>query len=212
MTYRILLSALGIFIFGSTWAAEVEPDNAAGAQLRVAAVQGSATLSLPGQPDRRLKVGDALGRSAVITTGRAGAVDLFLGNSGGTIRLTQSTTLSVSEFNVNPQGVLTNLQVHLRAGSILGLGNQLPSTSRYQVQVSNGFIDILARQYRISSNGFLVAMDGLLVFAHIPKGGEPTLVEVKAPPAVYFFPGEGVQPAPPELQQEVTAQVQARLR
>jgi len=38
------------------------------------------------------------------------------------------------------------------------------------------------------------------------------LHSLKAPPPVYFYPGEGVVPAPPELQNEILAQVQARIR
>jgi hypothetical protein len=58
----------------------------------------------------------------------------------------------------------------------------------------------------MSSTGYIVLMEGTLVFVYVPPGGVPTPYTLVGPPAVYFSPLEGVKPAPEDLVREVRGQ------
>jgi hypothetical protein len=58
----------------------------------------------------------------------------------------------------------------------------------------------------MSSNSFIVLLDGTLVYVYVPPGGNPTPYTLAGPPAVYFSPPTGVAPAPEDLVREVREQ------
>jgi hypothetical protein len=55
----------------------------------------------------------------------------------------------------------------------------------------------------------ITLLEGRLVFVHVPPGGEPARHTLNAPPAVYFSPVGGIQPAPDALVNEVTKELDA---
>lgn len=202
------LSGLALFLVPTlTLAADVEPTAA-----RVAAVLRSASVFVAGNPSIALTPGTDIKEGAVITTGPRSAVDLFLGNEAGTIRLTENATLAITKFKVGAEQKVEEIQLHLSAGSLLGLGNKLPQEKLYQIKITSGVIDVQARQFRIGSDGLVVAVDGKLLFAHIAaEGTKPVLHELKAPPPVYFWPTLGIRPAPQALISEIAGQAKIQL-
>src|SRR5262245_24548659 len=64
-------------------------------KAEVRAVKGEAMYSTSGSPMIPLKVGTVLGSGATIKTASGSVVDLFLGNSAGTVRVTENTTLAL---------------------------------------------------------------------------------------------------------------------
>jgi len=62
-------------------------------------------------------------------------------------------------------------------------------------------------EYRMSSTGYIVVLNGTVIFVYVPPGGQPTPYTLLGPPAVYFSPIEGVRPAPEDLVTEVRGQL-----
>jgi predicted YcjX-like family ATPase len=104
------------------------------------------------------------------------------------------------------------IQLNLIEGTMLGFEKNLSSSSRYQVKVARGIADISGSKYRLSAEGYLVLLEGNAALVFIPPGGQPVPTELKAPPAVYFSPMQGVKPAPIELVREVVLQTKGKLR
>jgi hypothetical protein len=91
--------------------------------------------------------------------------------------------------------------------------SKLFTESRFEVKIGSGVVSVREGEYRISAEGYLVLLKGTMLFANVPRTGEPKLFTLTAPPAVYYSPAEqAVHPAPPELVREVQNQVQTPLR
>jgi len=176
----------------------------------VRSVKGDAFYSTgPGTPLMPLKTGTVLGPGATVKTGKAGAVDLFLGRSAGTVRLAEDTTLSFDKFTITDTGADTvvDAQLNLPEGTILGNVNKLSAASKYEVKLPNGVAGVRGTEYRMSSTGYIVVLNGTVIFVYVPPGGQPTPYTLLGPPAVYFSPIEGVRPAPEDLVTEVRGQL-----
>lgn len=198
-----VIAAVVAFSLVSTVQAQTQPGKAV-----VRALKGSATYTIGGGPAEPLKVNTVLPPGSVIKTGAASAVDLFLGNSAGVIRVTENTTLGLDKLTLTDTGADTVVEVQLNVpeGTILGNVNKLSAASKYEVKVPNGVAGIRGTQYRLSSTGYIVVLEGTVVFVYVPPGGQPTPYTMVGPPPVYFSPVEGVQLAPPELVREVRGQ------
>jgi hypothetical protein len=159
-----------------------------------------------------LKKGTVLGPGATIKTGKGSTVDLFLGRTAGTLRLTEESTLSVDKFTITDTGADTvlDLQLNLPEGTVLGNVDKLAAASKYEVKIPNGVAGIRGTIFRISSTGYIVVPRGTVIFVYVPPGGQPTPYTLLAPPGVYFSPIEGVKPAPEELLVEVSHQIGPR--
>ena len=107
-------------------------------KAEVRAIKGSASFSAaPGAPSAALKVGTVLYSGSTIKTGPGAWVDLFLGNSAGSVRVTESTTLSLDKLAFTDTGADTvvEVQLNLPDGTILGNVNKLSAASKYEVKV-----------------------------------------------------------------------------
>ena len=67
--------------------------------------------------------------------GRQRRVDLFLGNSAGTVRVTENTTLGLDTLKLTNTGAETvvEIQFNLPEGTILGDVNKMSPASKYDV-------------------------------------------------------------------------------
>ena len=172
---------------------------------------GRATYSLPGAPSRPLQVGTVLPAGAVVRTGPGSAVDLRLGKESELVRLTQNTELELEQM-ASPAAGVSQIQLTVRQGTILGNLKPLGPEARLEVKTSNGVVSVRHGAYRINSAGYLVLLEGEMLYAFVPSGHDPKLFTLTAPPAIYFSPLEGTQPAPPPLVLEVQGQLRPRLR
>ncbi len=180
--------------------------NAQVARADVQGLTGEATYTIAGAAAIALRAGASVPAGAIVTTGRSSAVDLYFGPEIGTVRLTQNTILSLEKLD-RAQTSLTLLE-----GSIVGWGAKVPANTDYQVKLPNGIVGIVEGKYRLDARSYLVLLNGAMAFAYVAPGAPPTPYTLKAPPAVYFSPIEGVKPAPAPLQREVELQCKGKLR
>ncbi|HEU0011483.1 MAG TPA: hypothetical protein VFT34_16810 [Verrucomicrobiae bacterium] len=187
---------------------------AAEAKAPLLGLLGTAEYSRAGGPFVPVKKGAVFAVGDVIKTERGSAVDIFFGPLAGTVRLTESTTLVIEKSAVaeGQLGAATfELNLSLREGEILGRVERHGGGSRFQVKLPAGLAGIVEGQFRIDARGYVVLLDGKAGYVHIPASGEPVSHTLQAPPATYFSPVEGVQPAPVELVREVTNQNRSKL-
>ncbi|MCI0747888.1 MAG: hypothetical protein L0Y58_20980 [Verrucomicrobia subdivision 3 bacterium] len=175
----------------------------------VSGVAGTAFFQAPGQPETQLRAGTRVVPGAVIRTGPAAAVDLYLGSDGGVLRLTQNTVLSVEKLEQT--NAITDIYLYLQQGTALGNGSRIRPGLRYRIKVANGVAAIGDAAFRLHAEGYAVVVSGKAQFAYITPAGNPEIFSMTAPPAVYFSPTEGVKGAPRELVREVTDQSKAKL-
>jgi hypothetical protein len=178
-------------------------------KAEVRAIAGSATYSVGGAPGQPLKVGTILSSGATIKTGADSTVDLFLGNSAGVVRVAEKSTLSLDKLALTDTGADTAVEVQLNLpdGQMFFNVNKLSQASRYEIKVPNGVAGIRGTKGSARSDSSWVLLDGTLIFVHAPPNGTPTPYVLKAPPAVYFTPKDGLRPAPEDLTRGVRGQL-----
>ncbi len=198
-----LVAGLAALTLVLTLDAQTAPGKA-----EVRAIKGHALYAVSGGPAAELKAGTVLGAGTIIKTAADSTVDLFLGNSAGVIRITENSTLGLDKLLITNTGADTVIenQFNLPEGTMLFNVNKLSAASKYEVKLPNGVAGIRGTKGRLSSNAFIVLLDGALVYVHVPQGGNPTPYSLSAPPPVYFSPAEGVKPAPEPLIAEVVKQ------
>src|SRR5262249_38352848 len=148
-----------------------------------------------GGAESPLKAGERLGQGTTIKTGPRAAVDIYLGANAGKLRLTQNSTAvlnKLAHLDAASEKQI-EIQIDLVDGMLLGIGNSLSTASTYEIKVSNGIAAVGSSDFRIDAKGRIVVLNGSIVFAHVPVGGDPVAYTVHSPPASYFSPPEGVK-------------------
>lgn len=170
-------------------------------KAEVRGITGAATYSVAGGPASPLKVGMVLTSGAVIKTGADSTVDLFLGKSAGVVRVAEKSTFGLDRLTITDTGADTavDIQINLPDGQMFFNVNKLSQASRYEIKVPNGVAGIRGTKGSGRSDSSWVLLDGTLIFVHAPTGGQPTPHVLRAPPAVYFTPTDGIKPAPEDL-------------
>ena len=205
--------ALGLVLGGGLWLAGVAAHGQT-AGVGIVGVLGEVTASFADQGRMPIRGGMNLPAGATVKTGPRSAADLDLGSVVGVIRLAENTTLKLEKVAHTEPGAEPSfsLELCLLEGTLLGNSRKVPATAHFEVKVSNGIVGIDQGQYRISSQGIVVLLEGTLVFACVAKPGDaPQTHLLKAPPAVYFSPVEKIRPAPPVLVKEVLSQTKSKL-
>ena len=174
---------------------------------------GRAQFSRAAGAFQPVKKNTVLEAGDIIQTASGSAVDIFLGDLAGTVRLTESSTLVIEKSVLTDPAAGANFQVNLalKSGELLGRITPHGGASRFQVAVPAGIAAVVDGQFRIDSRGYFVLLEGKGVFVHAPATGEPTAHTLAAPPAVYFSPVEGVRTAPEPLVREVAGQTRSKL-
>lgn len=186
-------------------------------RAEVRAVKGTATYSTNGGPARPLKVGMILRSGSTIRTGSNSTVDLFLGVSAGVVRVAENSTVAFDKLTLTDTGTDTavEVQLHLPDGEMYFNVNKLSKASRYEIKMPTGVAGIRGTKgclsFRRTGNQKppITLLEGRLVYVHVPPGGEPVEHTLNAPPAVYFTAVGGVQPAPDDLVDAVTQELNA---
>jgi hypothetical protein len=204
---RRLSALLVVLLVSIFWTPCLEAQTQPGKAI-VRAVRGKATYSIAGSPAVPLKAGTILGTGTTIKTGPESSVDLFLGSSAGVVRVSESSTVAIDKLTLTDTGADTvvEVQLGLPEGGMLFNVNKLSAASKYEIKLPNGVAGIRGTKGRCNSSGYMVLLDGTLIFVHVPQGGNPTPYTLVAPPPVYFSPLEGVKPAPDDLVKEVLNQ------
>jgi hypothetical protein len=173
-------------------------------KAEVRAIIGKAAYATGNAPFMDLKVGTVLYSGSTIKTAPGSSVDLFLGNSAGVVRVTESTTVALDRLTLTDTGadIVTETQLDLREGTILGNVNKLSAASRYEIRTPNGVAGIRGTRYQISASSFIILLDGVMVYVHV-QNNLPQAHVLRAPMPVMFTPNEGVRPATPEIIRDV---------
>jgi hypothetical protein len=182
--------------------------------VEVVGVVGTAVYSTSGSGSLPLNPGDRLAEGLVLKTGPRSAVDLSLGPRAGVLRLTENTTVSLDQLAAGEAipDTQVQLKLHVSEGTVVGFNNKLTTAAKYELKTSTGIVAIGGSEFRVDARGHVVLLAGTALVAYVPSGGEPVIHTLKAPPALYFSPREGVRPAPKALEREVRAQCKAKLR
>lgn len=168
-------------------------------RAEVRAVRGTANYSTDrGANWKKLNVGTRLGEHSVVRTAPGSTVDLFLGDNGPVVRVTEDSTLGIDRLNSENMGggeKVIETQLDLRSGRILGNVKKLAAASKYEVKTPVGVAGIRGTKYDIRADGTVAVTEGTVVVVYI-VGGQPTTVTVPAgfvshPPTT---PGAQVQP------------------
>lgn len=180
----------------------------------VVGVVGTAVHSTADNAALPLKPGDRLAAGMTLKTSAGSAVDVSLGPRAGIVRLAENTTVSLEQLvtGATSPDIPVQIKLHLGEGALVGFQNRLTLAAKYEVKTAAAIVAVGAGEFRVDSRGRVVVLGGTALVAYVPPGGEPVLHTVKAPPAAYFAPLEGVRRAPKSLEQEVRAQCKPRLR
>ncbi len=89
------------------------------------------------------------------------------------VRINENTVLVVDKLTRTQTGadVVTDTEMDLKAGSILGTVKKLTPTSKYEVKIPNGVAGIRGTIYWLSASGILRVIDGSVVIAYVGSGG-----------------------------------------
>ena len=89
------------------------------------------------------------------------------------VRIFENTILAVDKLTRTTTGadVVTDTEMDLKAGSILGTVKKLTPTSKYEVKIPNGVAGIRGTIYFLSASGILRVVDGSVVVAYVGAGG-----------------------------------------
>ncbi len=175
----------------------------------VKGILGRAQFSTGGGPYQPLKGGTVLRPGDVVQTASQSALDLYLGPAAGTVRLTESATLSIDKMAVNDAS--SDVELHLKGGELLGKVGGAAGTSKFVVKTAGGLGAVIKGEFRFDARGYFVLLEGKALFVTTPDSGEPIANSLSAPPAAVYMPGSGVRPAPSELQKEVRRQAKVKL-
>jgi len=89
------------------------------------------------------------------------------------VRINENTVLAVDKLSVNNTGadIVTDTEMDLKAGSILGTVKKLTPNSKYEVKIPNGVAGIRGTIYYLSASGILRVVSGSVVVAYVGPGG-----------------------------------------
>ncbi len=98
------------------------------------------------------------------------------------VRIYQNTVLGVDKLSIDQTGVdkVTETQLDLKAGRILGTVKKLSGGSTYEIKIPSGVAGVRGTVYSISADGILSVYSGSVVLAFVGPGGTPTTQEVRA--------------------------------
>jgi hypothetical protein len=147
-----------------------------------------------------LKKGDVLKPGAVVRTANKSAVDIMLGErtssnflipastkstsasssltmpdeeKANVVRIFQSTVLGIDKLTLDRTGIdeVSETQLDLRAGQIMGNVKKLSAASKYEVKIPNGVAGIRGTVYLVSSSGVVSVLKGSVVIAVVGADG-----------------------------------------
>lgn len=168
----------------------------------VTKIQGGARYSMDGgRTFTPLHKDDVLKPGAMIQTSDKGIVDVTLGEPQGIVATPVSTAASASPLSASgprvapkanvirilPNSVLTvdkltlehtgmdevsDTQLDLKAGTIIGNTKKLSAASRYEIKIPNGVAGIRGTTWMIGANGAVYVLTGSVVISYVDGQGQ----------------------------------------
>ncbi|HXS69554.1 MAG TPA: hypothetical protein VN761_11970 [Candidatus Polarisedimenticolia bacterium] len=89
------------------------------------------------------------------------------------IRVFENSVLSVDKLAITATGAeqVSDTELDLKAGSILGTVKKLSPSSKYEVKIPNGVAGIRGTIYFLSASGIVRVLSGSVVVAYVGPGG-----------------------------------------
>jgi hypothetical protein len=146
-------------------------------EAQVRGVRGTANYSTDrGSNWRDLKVGTKLKQNSIIRTAPGSTVDLYLGDNGPVVRVTENTTMGIDRLTIDRSGTekIIETQLDLRSGRILGNVKKLAAASKYEVKTPQGVAGIRGTRYDISADGRVSLTEGDAVVVYVMGGRTST--------------------------------------
>lgn len=151
-----------------------------------------------------LVLGTKLTPGAVIETGKASQVDLFLADIGSVIRMTESTQLSLDTlaFAKTNEDRLIEVELDLKVGTIMGnllnrvsvSGSKVAAGSKYEVKIPNGKCAIHGTEFKISASGVVFVLSSVVTVTYNFPGGKTFTRDVEAGQIFYPPKEKGEEP------------------
>lgn len=90
------------------------------------------------------------------------------------VRVFPNSVLLIDKLTTTTTGadMVTDTELDLKAGSILGTVKKLSPTSKYEVKIPNGVAGIRGTVYFISANGVITVLSGRVVVAYVGPAGD----------------------------------------
>ncbi|MFN0066579.1 MAG: FecR domain-containing protein [Limisphaerales bacterium] len=163
-------------------------------KAKVVSFTGTATASESGGAATFSQVarGQVLPAGATLKTGASSTMDIDLGPVGSTVRLRESTTMSLAALmsESTPAGVESTTELDLSQGTIAGSVRKLGAVSKYQVKTPRATFGIRGTRFEISADGRASISEGsAIAIAQRPDGSTVTRV-INAGES--FDPGTGL--------------------
>lgn len=160
---------------------------------KVVAIHGNAQYFMPGQSTPQpLREGMVIKSGMTIQTasGMGNYVDLVLYNSHAAeapsaspseiahytpkaeqdgIRIKENSVLLVDKLTITQTGadIVTDTELDLKSGTILGTVKKLSPQSKYEVKIPNGVAGIRGTIYEISASGIIKVLSGVVLVAYV---------------------------------------------
>ena len=98
------------------------------------------------------------------------------------VRIFENTVLGLDKLTMTQTGAdkVTETQLDLKAGRILGTVKKLSAASTYEVKIPNGVAGVRGTVYTLSADGVLSVLSGSVVLAYVGPDGTPVTKEIKA--------------------------------
>ncbi len=142
----------------------------------VRAVRGDAFYSTnQGQTWPEARVGTPLTEGSLAKAGPNSSADLFLGENGPVLRLTENSTIQIVRLELVNTGIekVINTMIDLQKGRILGSVKKMAAASSYLVRTPVGVVQIRGTEYDISADGTVRIVEGSVV---VHAKGKSTVV------------------------------------
>jgi hypothetical protein len=170
----VIAFSLGLAILAGAFNAEAQFKRN---MAFVRAVEGSASYS-DGSRSGSVTRGLFLSEGARVVTRGGSYVDLFLGENGPFVRITENSNMTLDrlQFREASDEIVIETSLNLREGRILGQVKKTSPASRYEVVTPTMVAGIRGTDYDISADGTTKVYDGQVVVAYSVDGQVPTFL------------------------------------
>jgi hypothetical protein len=98
------------------------------------------------------------------------------------VRITENTVLGIDRLTITQTGAdqVTDTQLDLKAGRIVGMVKKMAPASKYEVRIPNGVAGVRGTIYSLSADGTLSVLSGSVWVSMVGTDGTPVTTEVKA--------------------------------
>jgi hypothetical protein len=161
--YFVALAAAALL--SASTRAEVQHNKAV-----VRAIRGTAQISNDkGSTWKKASVGARLDANSIIKTDAASTADLFLGENGPVVRVTEDTRMGIDRLDLEKTGLETVIetQLDLKNGRILGNVKKMAAASKYEVKTPVGVAGIRGTEYSIDARGKVTVVQGTVVVVYV---------------------------------------------